>query len=376
MKLSAQARMLVVAAWALAAGAWASPTLLKAIESADADAVGKLIESGHDPNTPIAQRRDVHPLCFAINCVGMQTEEPEATARRVQIVRLLIDAGVDVNAKSPFGAPLWNAATAEGTEGTTLVRMLLDAGASLESGGNDGGTALIAAVSRGSVEIVKLLLEAGASVSATDEIGATPLHVAMKSPRQEVVIALVRAQADVNAKDARGWTPLHQAAMSADVATTSTLLAFGADAEARTADGWTPLLIAAASNDPARMRSWLIEEASLRAVARGAAPVTNVEMIYPLMMSNLSDATMPSAKLTTLLRHGKADPDVRTAAGEGIDEVLAGRTDPEAEIMRAIVKIARASDLMRQVRDEEFLLKHYPRLKELAEQGADPPRTP
>ena len=59
-----------------------------------------------------------------------------------------------------------------------IVRLLLDAGANVDAANKHGDTALILAACNGRMEIVRLLLDAGANVDAANTKGGTALTLA------------------------------------------------------------------------------------------------------------------------------------------------------------------------------------------------------
>lgn len=88
-------------------------------------------------------------------------------------VTLLLDRGVDVaqRAANPFRVQaLHSAVVAADIE---VVRALVDAGAEVDARQQAGVTALMGAAAGGSVDLVRLLLAAGADVSLTDDAGLT-----------------------------------------------------------------------------------------------------------------------------------------------------------------------------------------------------------
>jgi truncated hemoglobin YjbI len=94
-------------------------------------------------------------------------------------VKLLIDAGADVNARSGVGGqtPLHMAARRGNVR---IARTLLDAGADLEAQDKQGETPLRRAVNCGHENVVRLLLERGADPNLPDRHGKTPLQAASK----------------------------------------------------------------------------------------------------------------------------------------------------------------------------------------------------
>jgi ankyrin repeat protein len=81
------------------------------------------------------------------------------------------------------------------------VRMLINAGADLNAKDNDGGmTALHWAAKRGKFDIVKALINAGADLNAQNGCGSTALHWAADYGKLDIVKALINAGANPNIK--------------------------------------------------------------------------------------------------------------------------------------------------------------------------------
>ena len=75
---------------------------------------------------------------------------------------------------------------------TDIVRMLLDAGANIEHKNDQGENALISAAQEGHIDTVKLLLDAGADVNQSNTDGETALDLAQKKE----LIELLREKTD------------------------------------------------------------------------------------------------------------------------------------------------------------------------------------
>ena len=109
---------------------------------------------------------------------------------------------------------------------------------------SNGATALYYAARFGEHELVKILLEAGAVINTATNDGCTPLYIAAQNGREAVVRGLVEAGADVNKAVDNGATPLHVAAHNGHEAVARGLVEAGADVNKATDDGATPLCIA------------------------------------------------------------------------------------------------------------------------------------
>ena len=132
------------------------------------------------------------------------------------IIERLLAAGADVNARDVADNTMLMLMA---QEDIGIVKLLMDAGASVDGQNRHGYSALLFAASDGNAAVVRLLLDAGVEVDLRDENDFTPLHHAVhfassRSPTHlastiETVRMLIAAGADVNARGARGRTPLH-----------------------------------------------------------------------------------------------------------------------------------------------------------------------
>ena len=132
-------------------------------------------------------------------------ELPEFKLKRYTIMRALLEAGADVNARDWYGGtPLYNTGV---ICDVGAIKILLEAGADVNAKNKGGSTPLHLAAMRGYVGTVKILLEAGADVNARDRYGSTPLHSAAGRGHLEAVKALLDAGANPCAKDKDGREP-------------------------------------------------------------------------------------------------------------------------------------------------------------------------
>ena len=134
--------------------------------------------------------------------------------KHVEVVRLLIARGANVNAQDEQQDSAFLLASASGY--TDIVRATLAAGADLASTNRYGGTALIPACHHGHVETVRLLLGTAIAVDHVNKLGWTALLEAVilgdgGPAHSEIVRLLLAAKASVNLPDGQGVTPLQHA---------------------------------------------------------------------------------------------------------------------------------------------------------------------
>ena len=120
---------------------------------------------------------------------------------------------------------------------TPIMKLLLDAGVDANARTDDGRTALAAAVRSGSPERVGLLLARGANLRRSPEI----IHDALSQNDSGIITLLSRYGADVNAQDRNGQTALVRASNSCQYWLIEPLLHAGANPLLPGRDGRTAL---------------------------------------------------------------------------------------------------------------------------------------
>ena len=125
--------------------------------------------------------------------------------KRPAVARILLEHGANPRmASKPAGFTPLHSAVADdaGTDVQDLVRMLLDAGADPNARSASGGTALHTAAFTGNVPVTKMLLAAGADAQVRDGTGWLPLDRARDKGHAEVAALLSNYLRGAGVRDA------------------------------------------------------------------------------------------------------------------------------------------------------------------------------
>ena len=124
----------------------------------------------------------------------------------VSMVKLLIDQGASIEARSPKQFVSNEGITAKRDSSATEPEY-----EDIDSEDELGWTALLRAADRGEEPMVRLLLDNGADIEARNPSNGTPLSCATENQHIAVVDVLLLRRANPNIHDEYGWTPLHRA---------------------------------------------------------------------------------------------------------------------------------------------------------------------
>jgi len=233
MRILVAALLLALCALSAQAG---SRELVAAIGTGDLSALRNELDAGTDPNGEWLQAPPMAtwlPVYLA------------AEAGRADMLAALVAEGAEIDRRDRNGdRPLdWAARYGE----TDIVRLLLDAGADVNAvDAERGNVALVNALSGGHIDTARLLLARGASPAVASPNRGSALYWAVSSGDMALVERLIAGGADVNARQPMSReTALHMAALHATPEMIRLLVRMGAAIDARDWDGETPLFLAA-----------------------------------------------------------------------------------------------------------------------------------
>ena len=141
--------------------------------------------------------------------------KPSNYPKQINIFLELLKHGADVNkVENQFKFTSLHIAAREGN--SEVIKHLLRYHANINTIDIAGLTPLHYAIIYGHISCVTLLLEAGCEVNPTNKniLSSSPLHFAIVNGNAEIVFQLIENGANVNAQDCDGKTPLHNAVLS------------------------------------------------------------------------------------------------------------------------------------------------------------------
>ncbi|KDQ17289.1 hypothetical protein BOTBODRAFT_105880 [Botryobasidium botryosum FD-172 SS1] len=204
---------------------------------------------------------------------------------RPAIMRLLLDAGAELEAKDNNGDTPLSLANENGRVSSSAIRALVEAGAELGAQNAYGNTPLLLSAMQGSAPTVRLLLLVGADPRSRSPNRSTPLHFAfalMGHPEGPAAISALLATVgmDINAKDRDGRTPLCRAVFHGSSPAIRVLQGAGAQPSPRyfpSSVDPVQLLAEAMRNEDGVQIADLLLQTGLKPDARGASGLTPIQ---------------------------------------------------------------------------------------------------
>jgi len=327
----------------VAFAASSDPALFQAIRNNDLSLIQHQLRHGADVNS--AGFRNTTPLMYA------------SAFGTVEAMKVLVNAGADIDVKNTFDATalMWGAGN------LAKVRLLVDKGANVNAKSKQGRTPLIIAASHNGAEaILRLLIAKRADPKMTDASGNTALIAAAQANDVASIKLLLDKGADVNARNSSGETALMSASGNGNLAAVKLLLKAGAQVNAISAvanvnvkagpialGNYTALLLAAPYGAPELIKTLLNAGADVNA--------KDVRGMTPLMMSVSTEYQNPEV-VRLLLARGAASTEASLAgetAGDwatkfahpdvmSLFKVLAAKTNPGRNTLFLIPDIIKA----------------------------------
>jgi len=155
-----------------------------------------------------------------------------------EVIKILLDAGADINSVDNSGDNAIILAAWRGNR--PVVEILLDYKATLPTQKDVMIDLLASAVQKGMVRLFHVIAESGFDL----KLVPTLLNDAASGGSKEIVSALIDKGFNINEKDLNGWAPLHYATFNGRLEALSILIEKGADVNSRNIIGQSAFNIA------------------------------------------------------------------------------------------------------------------------------------
>ncbi|RWS27838.1 ion channel nompc-like protein [Leptotrombidium deliense] len=207
--------------------------------------------------------------------ITLETTAHTATKKRdMEMLRLVVDAGCDVNARNSDGQTPLHIVSYEGDE--TYVKYFYTVGADPNAKDIEDRTPLHLATEKGHFRIVDLLTEKfKASIYQRTKDGSTVMHIASRSGHPATAMAFMKKGVPLHMPNKTGAKAIHMAAISGQVDVIKTVLSKGEFIDVRTNEGLTALHLAVQASEEEVVETLLGYGAnvSLKAGRSGETPL-------------------------------------------------------------------------------------------------------
>ncbi|MFC1761306.1 ankyrin repeat domain-containing protein [Planctomycetota bacterium] len=320
-----------------------SPTLFGAVISDDIEQVKRLIAEGANVNAKWGDINTKEEEEKTASWHAEDTSLYYAVdSGKMESVKLLVEAGADVNAGQwpplymaveenniamaeyliEHGAKIddgsgWTAlqeAPYANTSSLEMIKLLITKGGDVNAGPY---TALHGAVEKNRLDMIELLLEKGADINAIGKRGMTPLCLAARYCTSKTIRLLITRGANPNIADEGGFLPLHWAACHADKNGLDLLLA--------TANYADTIYLAACKGDLSRVKSVIESGTGVNTKDKGGwtplhwAGLADSPEVAEFLISNGADVNARAGKGFTTLRTARSLPVIELLISRGAD---------------------------------------------------------
>lgn len=219
--------LLAAGADANASDAEKAPPLAVAVRSGRVGIVRKLLAAGANPK-------------HMVN--GESLLMGAAYSGEAEICKMLLDAGLDVNATDSRGmTPLHTAVWSRKKNAAEVCKLLLASGANPAARDSDGETPLLVSMRfRADDKVCRALIEAKAGIDEPNEEGMAPALRAYKDGRMDICELMIKSGAEMDDEDETGQKLFDEAVKNAELSLCQALMDAGVQPK-----GWPKLHLAA-----------------------------------------------------------------------------------------------------------------------------------
>ena len=326
-------------------------SLLAAAEAGCTPAVELLLKAGYDP-LALSSSSKLLGSIISGDASGYNALTIACQNGHIEIVELILQRPVDLNAMQDNGlTPLMAACNAE-NDNLEIVQLLLEAGADpnlpiMVQASSISCPSLLFACTKGHLELVKFLLkEVGGNVNLQQETGETFLMTACDGGHKDIVLTLLESGADPNICDNDGDNALYYVLLSNSsedniLDIIQTLLSWNINVNAQNNNGVTPLMIASEKGYSEVLLSLLskvagpdfIDKNGKTALVHASANGQSETVALLLMLYNADPSVTDYDKFSALC-HGARNESIEVV------EVLLNNYNPKQEELEKAVTAA------------------------------------
>ncbi|KAK6477532.1 E3 ubiquitin-protein ligase MIB2 isoform X1 [Huso huso] len=218
-------------------------------QATDQDNPGRLvIEAARGSASKVRDLLQKYPEKVDVKNQGKTSLQVAAHQGHMEVVKVLLQANASIEIKDEDGDTALHY-TAFGNQ-AEIARLLLSKGAGVNLLNTSMCTALHIAVNKGFTEVVRVLSEHNADINLQDSYGDTPLHDAIAKDFRNIIEILTDVpNIDFTQKNNRGFNLLHHAALKGNKLAMEKILARARQlADVKKEDGFSALHLAALNN--------------------------------------------------------------------------------------------------------------------------------